>query len=98
MGGVDMVNIGSGLTKARLPECAEEDHTPSRGEIKTALNTYDPHNPARIIRRAKVVSDPAVVQVVRKYMATKKHQWAKPNTQPDYLLCVGLLKKYGEEE
>jgi len=81
-----MVNIGSGLVKVEpkpLVPVPQEDT-----QAKTVLTPLEPRTKA----------DSGVVQIVRKYMASKKKQWAEPNTQPDYLLCVGLLKKYGEEE
>jgi hypothetical protein len=81
-----MVNIGSGLVKVEpkpLVPIPQEDT-----RAKAVLTPMKPRTKA----------DPGVIQIVRKYMATKKHHWAKPNTQPDYLLCVGLLKKYGEDE
>jgi hypothetical protein len=72
---------------------------PERDESRTpALPTPSLKEPIIRERAPKVKPDAGVVQIVRKYMATKHKQWAHPNTQPDYLLCVGLLKKYGEDD
>ncbi len=81
-----MVRIGA-LAETQKPET-----------VTPALPTPPLKEPIIRERTPKVKPDAGVVQIVRKYMATKHKQWAHPNQQPDYLLCVGLLKKYGEEE